>query len=90
MAPYRAAIIGTGGIANNHMAAYRALPMLEVVAGADIVPANRESFGAKWAIPRCYADWRELLAAERPQFLSVCTWEDSHAEIVVAAAARYE
>ncbi len=86
MTPYRAAIIGTGGIAHSHMAAYRALPMLEVVAGADIVPANCESFCAKWAVPRRYADWRELLAAERPQILSVCTWEDSHAKIVVAAA----
>lgn len=85
-AKYRAAVIGTGGIANSHLAAYRALGMAEVVAGADINPTNLQSFCSKWEIPQQYADWRQLLTAARPELLSVCTWEDSHAEIVVAAA----
>jgi predicted dehydrogenase len=35
-----------------------------------------------------YADYREMLDAERPDFVDVCSWHAQHAEMVIAAAAR--
>jgi predicted dehydrogenase len=68
------------------MAAYHRLDGVEVTAGADVNPQAVQGFCAQYQIPQAYTDWRELLRSEQPEVLSVCTWEDSHAEIVTAAA----
>ncbi|MHB9031973.1 MAG: Gfo/Idh/MocA family protein [Anaerolineae bacterium] len=88
MGKLRAAIIGTGNIANSHMLGYRTLPEVEVVAGADVLPGRAEAFGAKWQIPQALGDWRSMLEQVRPDIVSVCTWEEFHADLVCGAAER--
>ncbi len=102
VASYRAAIIGLGRIASTvddevrgrpgtmlpyaHMACYRDLPQIEVVAGADPYPEQREAFRERWGVEGLYADYREMLAKEKPDIVSVCTSAKSRPGIVMACA----
>ncbi len=96
---YRAAVIGCGRIGcgfdddprrttvGTHAGAYRRVPGVELVALADTDPAKLERYGAKFGVTGRYADHRALLAQERPDIVSICTWADSHRAIVEDAVA---
>ncbi len=43
-------IIGTGWIADAHMYAYKNMPDVEVVAGADLIPGKAEAFFKKHGV----------------------------------------
>jgi predicted dehydrogenase len=89
VARYRVALIGLGRIASTiddevqgyasillpyaHMACYREVPAVEVVAGADPFPEQREAFRQRWGFDRLYADYREMLDREKPDIVSICT-----------------
>ena len=92
MAPYRTAIIACGNIARVHARAWQDLPSQSVAlsALADTHPDARREFGDFFGIPqdKRYADYREMLDAEHPDIVDVCSWHGLHAEMVVAAAAR--
>jgi len=62
---YRAGIIACGIIAQSHLRAYRAIPEVEVVAGADISPEVRERWEQQHGIPKMYAGAQEMLERER-------------------------
>jgi predicted dehydrogenase len=86
----RIGIIGCGGIANGkHMPALSRQTAIEaeMVAFCDILPEQAakasEQFGASGA--KSYTDYRELLAAGGIDVVHVCTPNDSHAEISIAA-----
>jgi UDP-N-acetylglucosamine 3-dehydrogenase len=87
MPTYRVAVIGLGGIANAHMMGWNALPNATVVAGADVVQGQLDKFAGKYpAVKNLYLDYHRMLAAEKPELVSVCTWPPLHADMVVAAA----
>ena len=86
MSKYRVAVIGTGGIARHHGNYYAAHPQTEVVAGSDISPEALDAYCEQFSVPATYANYRELLASEKPDIVSVCTWQDTHPEITIAAA----
>ena len=97
MAPYRVGIIGCGrsrkekgatgfGMAHAHAAGYKASPDAEIVALADINLENAKAFQAEHGGERLYADYREMLAKEDLDIVSICTWPHLHAEMVIAAA----
>ena len=92
MARYRTAIIACGTIARVHARAWLAVPDQSVALGAlaDTHTDARSEFGDFFGIPedKRYADFREMLDAERPDFVDVCSWHQQHAEMVIAAAAR--
>jgi UDP-N-acetylglucosamine 3-dehydrogenase len=58
---------------------------VELIAGSSRDAGRRERFAARSGA-RTYADWREMLAAERPAIVSVATYAPTHAEITVACA----
>ncbi len=85
---YRIAIIGCGGIANGkHMPSLSKLNNIEMVAFCDIVEeravAAAEKFGAEGA--KTYTDYTELLKDASIDIVHVCTPNDSHADIAIAA-----
>jgi len=84
---YRAAIIGTGGISRPHARAYQAIPNVELVAAADISPTALEGFGKEFGVQRLYASATEMLAKEKPEVVSVCTWPPHHVEPTLQACA---
>jgi predicted dehydrogenase len=76
-------------VPHSHAGAYAAVPSTEVVAVCDLLPERveqfRQSWGATFPDARGYADYREMLARERIDLLSVVTPDDRHAQIVVDA-----
>ena len=86
MAAYTAAIIGCGDIAHAHMAGYRDNDNVEVIAVADPVETARQQFIGEYGIPQAYASVEEMLAAQVPDLVSVCTWHLLHAQHTVTAA----
>ena len=81
------ALIGCGRIAVNHIKA--ALNNeLNIVAVCDILPEKMESLLAKYdlqndkSITR-YADYKEMIEAEKPELVSIATESGIHAEIAL-------
>jgi predicted dehydrogenase len=83
--PVRSAIVGTGLIANAHMAAVeQAGGRVRVVAAVDVDRPRLDEFRARYDIARGYDDARAMLAAERPELVQICTPPALHAELSVA------
>lgn len=74
----------------SHAAAFAVLPQTQVVAVCELKPELMDHFvdrwGGVWPGIRRYADFREMLAKERLDILTVATSDHRHADIVVAAA----
>jgi predicted dehydrogenase len=81
----RTAIIGTGNIAGSHANAYDELEDWQVIAACDVSRDKAESFAEEHDIPAVYADFRELIENEDLDAVSVCTWDEAHRPISVAA-----
>lgn len=82
----RIGIIGTGGIAHSHMKSYQAMPDVEVVGGADIVPGKAAAFFKEFELnaAKSFTDHKELLKMDLDA-VSVCTYNTTHAECAVNA-----
>ncbi|THF74750.1 Gfo/Idh/MocA family protein [Cohnella fermenti] len=78
-AKVRIGIIGTGGIARAHVAAYRKLPFVEIVAVADVIAGKAKEFAEREGLTEAaaYDSHTELLAAELDG-VSICTPNVSH------------
>ena len=85
----RIGIIGTGWIADAHIANYKKMPDVEIVAGADLVPGKAEAFFKKHEIEgaKCYLSHKEMLDDESLKLdgVSVCTYNMTHAECTIYA-----
>ena len=84
----KVAIVGCGGIANGkHFPSLSRLKNVEFVSFCDIIPEKAEAAKAKYGTPtsKVYADYRELIAAGGMDVVHVCTPNDSHAPIAIAA-----
>jgi predicted dehydrogenase len=81
-------IIGCGGIANGkHMPSLATVDSVAQVAFCDIIPERAEEAAAKYGVAgaKVYKDYKEMLAEGRCDVVHVCTPNDSHAEITIAA-----
>jgi len=81
----RAAIIGAGWIAEEHAAVLRRLDGVELAAVCDLDLERARSLAGGAPV---YADWRELLDAESPDCVFVCTPPLHHREPAVEALRR--
>ena len=84
----RIAIIGTGGIANAHINAYLQMEDVEIVGGSDIIPGKARAFFDRYNLPdaRDFEDTEEMLRTLKPDAVSVCTYNSTHAVCAIAAA----
>ena len=82
---YGVGLVGAGGIAPSHLAAYAALKRLRPVAIADIDARRLELLGQKHFFPFATRDYRELLGRSDVDVIDVCTPPGVHGEIVRAA-----
>lgn len=89
-ARYRVAVIGRtgrGGYGHDLDTVWLDLPEAVIVAVADEDEEGRARAAARLQAPRAYADYRELLAREKPDLVSVAPrWPDCHAEMALACA----
>lgn len=84
--PTKVTIIGAGGIAGAHVAAWDAAgDRIERVAAVDIDADRVRAFAEKHGIPRWYTDATEMLATERPDLVHICTPPALHFPLIVEA-----
>src|SRR5262249_3733790 len=87
---YRVAVIGRPGKGNyGHGLDTVGLELdnVEVVAVADENEKGRSAAASRLKAKHAYADYREMLAKEKPQIVSVADrWLDAHRDMVVACA----
>ena len=95
----RVAIIGCGGIAQSHLAAYQNIPEVEIVAGVDIDANRLAVMRDKWGVPEnalfgadiktgktlSQTAWRDMLKAmgDKIDAVDVCTPNGVHCQPVV-------
>src|SRR5437764_935346 len=81
-----AAIIGTGGIAGNHLNALQAeKDRVEVVAAVDIDPQNLNAFCERFDIPHRYSDTQTMLDEQKPDLVHIATPPGTHFDLSVQA-----
>lgn len=79
-------IIGTGNISNYHIGGYKTHPdTCEVVAVCDIDEEKVKKYAAKNGVERYYTDYNEMMAKEKLDAVSVCTWNVAHKDAAIAA-----
>jgi len=81
----RVGIIGTGWIADAHIASYLRQPDVEIVAGADLIPGKAKAFFEKHGVEGVktdYASHKEMLADKslKVDAVSICTYNRQHAQ----------
>lgn len=81
----RLAIIGTGGMANDHAKNFKAIKGCNVVACCDIVPGRAKAFAEKHGIPKAYENAEEMLKKERLDGVSIATIDKAHAPTALLA-----
>ena len=79
-------IIGAGGIARGaHQPGFAAQPDVAIVAAADPMEGRAAEFARDYGIPHAYTDYRDLLARDDVDVVSVGTPPFAHAEATIAA-----
>src|SRR3989338_7731499 len=91
---YKAALIGCGYIGSlysndpkikgiyTHAGAYIACRKTELVAVCDIDEEKSAACAAQWKIKNHYTDIKRLLSEQRPEIVSICTTDITHADIL--------
>ena len=87
MAKYRVGVIASGRIAREHGRGWSECEHTQIVACADSHPEALASYAKDFNVRSTYADYREMMAKESLDIVSVCSWDPQHAEMTVAAAA---
>lgn len=83
----RCAIVGTGGVAHLHARAIADHPRAALVAVTDRDPVRAKEFAAAWNSPAVHDTLADLLAAERPDVVHVCTPPGAHRDQTLASFA---
>jgi predicted dehydrogenase len=90
MKNYRVAVIGRTGKGNYGHGldmVWKEFPNVEIVAVADENEAGGKAAAARLGAKAIYTDYRKMLAAEKPQIVSVAPrWLDAHHDMVIACA----
>ncbi|MCR2807525.1 Gfo/Idh/MocA family protein [Paenibacillus soyae] len=81
----RIGVIGAGSISEMHFGSYNKNDDAVIVAVCDLNEERAKAKAEKYNIPHVYTDYRELLENPDIDAVSVCTWNNSHAEISAAA-----
>jgi predicted dehydrogenase len=81
----RAALIGAGQIARQHLACLHELPGVNVVGVCDLSRARAECAAERFGISASYTDSRSMLNEVRPEVVHVTTPPTSHFPLALAA-----
>jgi predicted dehydrogenase len=95
MKKIRIGLIGTGFMGRTHSNGYNRLqnffpdlvctPVLQAVCSRN--EASVKAFAAQWGYASYETDWRKMIARDDIDAVDICTPNDTHAEIAIAAAA---
>jgi myo-inositol 2-dehydrogenase/D-chiro-inositol 1-dehydrogenase len=84
--PARIGIIGSGFVASIHAEALKRVPAAELVAVASPSEEHVRAFARRHAITHAYTDYRQLLAREDIDLITVACPNYLHRDVTVAAA----
>ncbi len=84
----RGVAIGAGYFSGFQYEAWNRIPEVEVVAISNRTESKARQKMAEFSIPRFYADWREMIDCERPDFVDIITPPETHTEICSYVASR--
>jgi predicted dehydrogenase len=87
-APLRVGVVGVGWAGHQHVAAYDALPGVEIIAIAGLEDGPRAELAARYGVERHVARWEELLEIDGLDAVSVAVPTFLHAPISIAALER--
>lgn len=92
----RIGLIGCGFMGRTHSNAYNRIsnffpelaytPVLKAVCSRN--PEKVKAFAEQWGYESTETDWKKLIARDDIDAIDICTPNDSHAEIAIAAAAK--
>lgn len=85
MKPVQIGVIGTGSISSLHLDAYKNNPNAIIYAVCDLNEERARAAAEKYGAEKVYTDYHELLADSGIDAVSICTWNNTHAEISIAA-----
>lgn len=91
---YRTALIGCGNIGSlyaedslikgiyTHAGAYTACLETTLAAVCDVSAARAKKCAKKWKVPAVYTSLSQLLTEQKPEIVSVCTPDHTHADVL--------
>ncbi|BBI33435.1 Gfo/Idh/MocA family protein [Cohnella abietis] len=85
MTQLKVGMIGAGSISDAHLDAYSKNKEVTLYAIFDYNRQRAEEKAAKYKISHVYSDLGEFLADPDVEAVSICTWNNSHADISIAA-----
>ena len=86
MSKVKVGLIGSGFIADIHAAALAMVPEADIVAVASPSPGKAKQFAKERNIPKSFQNYRDLLAVEEIDMISLCLPNDLHAQVTIDAA----
>lgn len=84
MSTLRIGVIGAGSISNMHLTSYAAHPDVDIVGIHDTNVQRAQQMADTYGATRVHAALADLLADDEIDAVSICTWNDSHAELAIA------
>jgi predicted dehydrogenase len=78
-------VIGVGGIARTHMPGWEASELAEVVAGSDVSEGMLQDWGNRYGVQKLVTDPGELFSDPDIDIIDVCTPNNYHAPLSIAA-----
>ncbi|MBT2762303.1 Gfo/Idh/MocA family oxidoreductase [Paenibacillus sp. ISL-20] len=78
-------VIGTGSISAMHLQSYQKHANANLLAVCDLNEERAQRAAEKYGATKVYTDYNELLADPAIDAVSICTWNNTHAEISIAA-----
>ncbi|MBO1912356.1 Gfo/Idh/MocA family oxidoreductase, partial [Microvirga sp. 3-52] len=78
-------VIGIGSISGLHIGPYLKNENVKLVAFCDLNEERLKEKGKLHGVTQLYTNYNELLANKEVDAVSICTWNNTHAEIAIAA-----
>ncbi len=85
MKKLKVGIVGVGSISGAHIDGYKNDPRVELYAFCDIDEKRLAYMGKAHGIERLYTDIEEMLTLDELDAVSVCAWNNAHAECTIKA-----
>ncbi len=85
MSKLKIGIIGAGSISQAHLDAYKNNSEVEIYAICDLNEDRARQTAKKYGAAQVFTDYKELLSHPEIHSVSICTWNNSHAQIAIDA-----
>lgn len=78
-------VVGLGSISNHHLNAYKNNPACEIYALCDVNEQRAKEKAEKYGAAKVYTDFKAMCNDADVDAVSICTWNNTHAELSIAA-----